>query len=105
MPVTQLTVRMDGSYHAGHDVITPQDCPADIQDCLPRQEGQMQRCLQEKATKNSYRQSGQRTRANPSRGSPQSRKSLTALRTTGLQSRAKRDGLTGAKRNVRNGTK
>ena len=47
--------------------------------------GQAQRCLQEKATKNSWRQSGQRTRAKPSARSPQRRNAATARSTTGRQ--------------------
>ena len=41
------------------------------------QEGQVQRCLQEKATNISWRQSGQRTRAKPSCRSPHLRKAAT----------------------------
>ncbi len=47
--------------------------------------GQRQRRRQEKATKNSYRQRGQRTRAKPSRRSPQARYFLTVVAMTGRQ--------------------
>ena len=46
-----------------------------------------QRCLQEKATKNSWRQSGQRTRAKPSARSPQRRNAATARRRPVARSR------------------
>ena len=43
MPVRQLPVRLNGRDHTGHDIIAPQNCPANLQDSLPCQPGKLAR--------------------------------------------------------------